>query len=185
MSNFYNLFSNAISRFEKMIMTQKDNDDALKEMEKILQGETVGFLGLCRNGAPYVVPMTYGYDNGKIMLHCTLKGIKLEYMRANPNVCFTVGWQSGKTMRHPQGAQCKANHDSVICYGTARIIEDIDERCKILNTFNHCLQPDAKEIRPDEILKCLAIEIIIQKMTGRRQRKGFKHTYWEYNFNLD
>lgn len=142
----------------------------------------MGFLGLCSNGIPYVVPMTYGYSNGKILLHCALKGMKLEYIRTNPNVCFTVGWQSGKTIRHPQGAHCKANHDSVICYGTARIIEDRDERCEVLNIFNRCLQPDAKEIDAAEVLKCLAIEIKIHKMTGRQQRKGLEHTYWEYSF---
>jgi nitroimidazol reductase NimA-like FMN-containing flavoprotein (pyridoxamine 5'-phosphate oxidase superfamily) len=164
-------------------MAEKENNRGLIEMEKILQAETTGFLGLCKGGAPYVVPMTYGYADGKILLHCPLKGMKLEYLRANPNVCFTVGWQSGIPMRHPQGAQCKSNHDSVICFGTARIIDDVDERCKILNTFNHCLQPDAKEIGPDEVLQCLAIEIRIRKMTGRRQRKGFDHTYWEHDFN--
>ena len=66
----------------------------------------------------------------------------------------------------------KNDHDSVICYSTARIIEDIDQRCKVLNNFNHCLQPDAKEINREEVLNCLAIEIRINKMTGRQQRKG-------------
>ena len=166
-------------------MIHKENNLSLKEMEKILWGETMGFLGLCSNGIPYVIPMTYGYGNGKILLHCALKGKKMEYLRANPNVCFTVGWQSGTIIRHPQGAQCNANHDSVICYGTARIIDDINERCKVLNTFNHYLQPNAKDIRPDEVLNCLAIEIMIHKMTGRQQRKGIEHTYWEYNFELN
>ena len=166
-------------------MTEKENYHSLEEMEKILKGETLGFLGLCRNSTPYVVPVTYGYNNGKIWLHCASEGMKLEYLRANPTVCFTVGWQSGSIIRHPQGAQCKTNHDSVICFGTARIIDNINERCNILNTFNQCLQPDAKEIRPDEVLNCLAIEITIHQMTGRQQRKGIEHTYWEYNFNLN
>lgn len=126
--------------------------------------------------------MTYGYSKGKILLHCALKGMKLEYIRANPNVCFTVGWQSGKTIPHPQGAHCKANHDSVICYGNARIIEDRDERCEVLTIFNRCLQPDAKEIDAAEVSKCLAIEIKIRKMTGREQRRGLEHAYWEYSF---
>ena len=166
-------------------MIHKENNHSLEEMERILKGETLGFLGLCKNGTPYVVPMTYGYSNGKILLHCALKGKKLEYLRANPNVCFTVGWQSGSIIRHPQGAQCSASHDSVICYGTALIIDDINERCKLLNTFNHYLQPDAKEIRPEEVVNCLAIEIMIYKMTGRQQRKGTEYIFWEYNFKLN
>jgi nitroimidazol reductase NimA-like FMN-containing flavoprotein (pyridoxamine 5'-phosphate oxidase superfamily) len=163
-------------------MSQIKIKQSIAEIVKILQKETMGFLGLSKNGMPYVVPMTYGYSNGKILLHCTLKGKKLEYIRTNPKVCFTVGWQSGRIIRHPQGGHCNANHDSIICYGIARIIEDINERCEVLNTFNQCLQPNAKEISQEEVLNCLAIEIRINKMTGRKQRKGIEHTYLEYNF---
>ena len=163
-------------------MLQKKFIQSIKEIEKILKKETMGFLGLSMNDQPYVVPMTYGYSNGKIFFHCSLKGKKLDYIRSNPQVCFTVGWQSGRIMRHPQGARCKANHDSVICYGRARVIEDLNKRCEVLNIFNHCLKADAKEINPEEVINCLAVEIKINRMTGRRQRNGGEHTYWEYNF---
>jgi nitroimidazol reductase NimA-like FMN-containing flavoprotein (pyridoxamine 5'-phosphate oxidase superfamily) len=163
-------------------MVKEESEESLKEIEKILKKETIGFLGLSMNGEPYVVPMTYGYHDGKIFFHCSLEGKKLDYMRSNPSVCFTVGWQSGRIIRHPQGARCKANHDSVICYGTARIIEDIDERCEALNIFNRCLQPGAKEITPEEVINCLAVEIKINRMTGRQQRNGGERTFWEYNF---
>lgn len=153
-----------------------------KKMEKILREETMGFLGLSLDNTPYVIPMTYCYTNGKILFHCALKGKKLDYIRSNRWVCFTVGRQSGKLIRHPQGAQCHVNHDSVICYGIARIIEDMKGRCEILNTFNCCLQPDAEEIIYDDILNCYAVEIKITNMTGRQQRKGIIHTYWEYYF---
>jgi nitroimidazol reductase NimA-like FMN-containing flavoprotein (pyridoxamine 5'-phosphate oxidase superfamily) len=155
-----------------------------EKIEKILQKETMGFLGLSMNGIPYVVPLSYVYNNGRILFHCALRGgLKLDYIRANPQVCFTVGRQYGKLMRHPQGASCKASHDSVICFGKACIIEDIDERCKILNTFNLALQPDARKILKKEVAGCHAIEITISRMTGRLQRKGLIHTYLEYIFN--
>lgn len=164
-----------------MVSTKKFNQSR-EEMEKILRVETMGFLGLSMDGMPYVVPMTYGYSNGKILFHCALKGKKLDYIRANPQVCFTVGQQFGKTIRHPQGARCHVNHNSVICYGTAQVIDNIEERLDALNIFNRCLQPDANEITHEEVLKCLAVEIKINKMTGRQLRNGIEHFYWEYNF---
>lgn len=106
----------------------------------------------------------------------------MEYLRANPNVCFTVGRQSGTLIRHPGRAKCNTNHDSVIFYGRARIVEDINERSQVLNIFNHCLCPDATEVSPDEVINCLAIEIIIHKMTSRKHRKGIEHTYREFYF---
>jgi nitroimidazol reductase NimA-like FMN-containing flavoprotein (pyridoxamine 5'-phosphate oxidase superfamily) len=163
-------------------MGWKNPSVSLKEMEEILKKETMGFLGMSMNDAPYVVPLTYGYARGRILMHCALKGKKLEHIRANPRVCFTVGTQSGKTVPHPQGVGCPADNDSVICYGTARILENMDERLKALNDFNHCLNPEAEDMPPEAISKCLALEIRISNMTGRLQRKGGEYTYFEYDF---
>jgi nitroimidazol reductase NimA-like FMN-containing flavoprotein (pyridoxamine 5'-phosphate oxidase superfamily) len=152
------------------------------EMESILREETLGYLGLSVNGSPYVVPLSYAYVEGKILFHCALTGKKLDYLKANPQVCFSVSRQSGKVVRHPQGAQCQSDHDSVICYGVARIVENVEERKSVLETFNRCLQPGAAEITLEAASKCCAVEIKIVEMTGRQQR-GLKHTYWRYCFN--
>src|SRR3972149_3355387 len=144
--------------------------ESREEMEKILHNETVGYLGLSMENQPYVVPLNYGYIGGRILFHCALTGKKLYYLKANPRVCFTVGRQSGKVVRHPQGAFCHVENDSVICFGIARIIESMEERREILNVFNHCLQPDAAEISLEAASKCFAVEIKITEMTGRQQR---------------
>jgi nitroimidazol reductase NimA-like FMN-containing flavoprotein (pyridoxamine 5'-phosphate oxidase superfamily) len=162
-------------------MSSKQFNESREEMEKILREETLGYLGLSMDGMPYVVPLNYGYVEGKILFHCALTGKKLEYLRANPQVCFTVGRQAGKIVRHPQGARCHVKNDSVICYGKARIVEDVEERREILNMFNHCLQPDAEEITLAAAAKCYAVEITITEMTGRQQREK-THTYWRYRF---
>jgi nitroimidazol reductase NimA-like FMN-containing flavoprotein (pyridoxamine 5'-phosphate oxidase superfamily) len=156
-------------------------DESCEEMEEILREETVGYLGLSVDGIPYVVPLNYAYVEGKILFHCALEGKKLDYLKANPHVCFTIGRQSGKVLRHPQGALCHVENDSVICYGLARIIESVEERREILTAFNRCLQPETEEISLRDASKCCAVEIKIVEMTGRRQR-GRKHVYWKYSF---
>ena len=162
-------------------MPSKKFIESREEMERILREETMGYLGLSMDGLPYVVPLNYGYVEGKILFHCALTGKKLDYLKANPQVCFTVGRQYGKVVRHPQGALCHVDHDSVICYGVARIVENLEERRKVLDTFNHCLQPDAEEITLEAASKCCAVEIKITKMTGRQQQ-GLKRIYWRYSF---
>ena len=150
-------------------------------MEEILNEENVGFLGLSVKDDPYVIPVNYVYDQQRIIFHCALDGKKLDYIQANPRACFTVGRQSGKVVRHPQGATCHVENDSVVCYGQARIVEPIEERLELLNIFNHRLQPDAPEIPAEDGAKCYAVVIKIEQMTGRRQReKGY--TYWRYQF---
>jgi nitroimidazol reductase NimA-like FMN-containing flavoprotein (pyridoxamine 5'-phosphate oxidase superfamily) len=153
--------------------------DSRREMEAILTHEHVGYLGLSKDGMPYVVPVTFGYVGGKILFHCSPEGQKLDYIKANPRVCFTVARQYGPMVAHPQGARCHAHSDSVVCYGTARIVVDPEERRKILNVFSHCLQPGAREITLDEVEGCSAVEISITEMTGREERDN-KCRYWKY-----
>ena len=152
--------------------------EARDEMEKLLIEERVGYLGMSAEDKPYVIPLTYGYSEGKIIFHCALKGSKLNILRKNPNVCFTVSRHFGEMVSHPQGAECHINSDSIVCYGKARIIDSLDERCKVLNIFNRCLQPQAREITREEVRHCHAVEIVIDEMTGRSERDG-KCTYWK------
>lgn len=157
------------------------SDESREEMEEILHEEMVGYLGLSMDGMPYVVPLNYAYVEGKILFHCALQGKKLDYLQANPQVCFTVGRQSGKVLRHPQGALCHVKNDSVSCYGVARIVESVEERKEILTTFNPCLQHNAEEIALEDASRCCAVEIKVIEMTGRRQRER-EHTYWKHSF---
>ena len=67
-------------------------------------------------------------------------------MKAHPQVCFTVGRQLAEVREHAGKTPCPVASDSVICYGRARRIEDIDERGKALNAFNRRFRPDAPDV---------------------------------------
>ena len=150
-------------------------------MEQLLTEERDGYLGLSAGGQPYVVPLTYGYVGGRILFHGAPAGRKLDWIRANPRVCFTVARQFGAVVPHPQGATCHVNSDSVICYGTARIIDDVEERRRALSAFNRRLQPGARELTADEVATCSAVEITVAEMTGRRERDS-TCTFWRHEF---
>jgi nitroimidazol reductase NimA-like FMN-containing flavoprotein (pyridoxamine 5'-phosphate oxidase superfamily) len=150
-------------------------------MEKILLEETVGYLGMCGDGKPYVVPLNYAYVEGRILFHCALAGMKLDYLRENPQVCFSVGRQLGEVRRHAGVDPCHVDSDSVICYGRARILEDLEERRAALDAFNRFYQSEVQPISLEEAERCCAVEIQIDEMTGRRERER-KRTYWRYQF---
>jgi nitroimidazol reductase NimA-like FMN-containing flavoprotein (pyridoxamine 5'-phosphate oxidase superfamily) len=150
-------------------------------MEGLLDQEVLGYLGLSMDGKPYVVPLNYAYVDGKILFHCALTGKKLDHIRSNPEVCFTVGRQSGPVSRHGEGDPCHLDSDSVICYGRARIVEEIEERQRVLNVFSRYYRPDAEEITLDSTVTCYAVEIEVSEMTGRQERDR-KCTYWQHTF---
>lgn len=164
-------------------MADREWIESRDEMERILRQETIGYLGLSNDGDAYIVPLNYGYVEGRILFHCSLTGKKLDYIRANPNVCFSVGRQSGAIQRHAEGNPCHVDSESVLCYGRARIIEDLEERQAVLNEFNYCFRPEASAITLEAAQGCAAVEIRIAEMTGRRERQENKErTYWRWSF---
>lgn len=154
--------------------------DSRDEMEQILREEVLGYLGLVGDGQPYVVPLNYAYAAGKILFHCALTGQKLDAIRRNPHVCFTVGRQKGE-MRDHTGAPCHVDSDSVICYGQARLLDDLTERAAALNAFNRHYRPEAPDLPQERVAQCMAVEITIAEMTGRRERDRHR-TYWRAAF---
>ena len=163
-------------------MSSREFETSRTEMEQILHEETIGYLGLSVDGQPYVVPLNYCYLDGRILFHCALTGMKLDYLQANPRICFSVGRQSGEVRRHAEGDPCHIDSESVICYGRARIVQDLQERKSSLDAFNRCFRLDADEISLEATAKCCAVEIKVTEMTGRRERER-ERTYWRYVFD--
>ena len=162
-------------------MASRDFIESREEMEEILREEEVGYLGVSVDGTPYVGPLNYAYVDGRVLFHCALTGKKLDGIRAHPEVCFTVGRQTGEVRRHAESDVCHVDSDSVICYGTARVIDDLEERTEVLNAFNRRYRPDAEGISSKQVQNCGAVEIRIEEMTGRREREQ-QRTYWQYTF---
>ena len=159
----------------------KDVVNSRVEMEEMLREETIGYLGLSEGGKPYVVPLNYAYVDGKILFHCALEGRKLDAIRANPEVCFAVGRQSGEVRRHAGAAVCHPDNDSVLCFGRARILETREEKAAALNAFNRAFSPRAADLPEKDITRCGVVEIAVSEMTGRRERAR-KRTLWRHVF---
>ena len=102
-----------------------------EQIRHILDTGKVLHLGLAVNDEPYVVPMNYGYvlEDGKLTLylHSALQGKKLDMMRTNPKVFFEIDCD----LQPFEGAlpcQYGLVYSSVMGRGTARIVEDVEEK---------------------------------------------------------
>jgi nitroimidazol reductase NimA-like FMN-containing flavoprotein (pyridoxamine 5'-phosphate oxidase superfamily) len=85
-----------------------------EEIDQFLTCARIGRLGMILRGDPYVVPVGFAYADGKVLFHTCSKGLKMEALKQNSNVCFEVDETlSDATMSK-----------SVIIFGKAEIIED-------------------------------------------------------------
>lgn len=49
-----------------------------EEIEKIIQRAQICRLAMCRNDVPYVVPLNFGYSQGRFYFHGAHEGLKLD-----------------------------------------------------------------------------------------------------------
>ena len=106
------------------------------QIREILDTAKVLHLGLCADNEPYVVPMNYGYvmEEGRLVLylHSAVRGKKLDMIRENPRVFFELDCDvtpfEGKV-----ACQYGLTYSSVMGRGTARIIEDVEEKMQAMS----------------------------------------------------
>lgn len=84
-------------------------------------------------GVPYVIPMSFGYSlkDGVLELyfHCAHVGKKLDCIRKNPNVAFSMCVENRIEIH--EDVYCKSGrfYASVVGQGKAEIVEDSAEKC--------------------------------------------------------
>ncbi|MBN1572254.1 MAG: pyridoxamine 5'-phosphate oxidase family protein [Deltaproteobacteria bacterium] len=137
------------------------------EIERILTGAKVLRVAFSKDDRPYIVPVNFGYESGRLFFHTGYRGKKMEFLMANPEVCFEV---DSKVEVVPSDEACgfSCRYMSIVGYGTARLVEDVEEKIRSLDIIMAHYSDKKFEYKP-EVLKITAVvEITISYMTGRR-----------------
>jgi len=138
-----------------------------EETRSILENSSAGVLGVVGDdGYPYTVPMSYVYKEGKIYMHSAREGHKIDSIRKNEKVGFTV---IGKNQVIQE--TFTTYYLSVSIFGRARILIDPVKKKKALEALVEKYSPDYIQEGQLEIEreweKVKLIEIEIEHMTGK------------------
>lgn len=110
----------------------------IDKIVEILNKSKIVHIALVDGDEPYVVPMNYGYtmEDGKLTLylHGATEGKKLDLMRANPKVFFSIECDiepfSGQV-----ACQYGTSYSSIMGKGTAEIFEKPEDKMRGLSLF--------------------------------------------------
>jgi nitroimidazol reductase NimA-like FMN-containing flavoprotein (pyridoxamine 5'-phosphate oxidase superfamily) len=138
------------------------------QIEALLKDQLIGRLGCHSAGVTYIVPVNYVYDGTNIYCH-SAKGMKIDMMRKNPEICFEVDKIKDMT-----------DWQSVIAWGRFEEITGIAEQQKVLQQLTDRITPyiiDDSVTREhgfvDEesdigtTVELIMYKIIVSKKTGR------------------
>ena len=158
----------------KYHMNRKDREiTELKEIVAILQEGKYAVISMCRDNEPYIVTLNYGYDTDKnaLYFHNALQGLKIDFIKCNPNVCATVIDDRGYIMN-----ECAHAYRSVVFWGKMSIVEDIVEKKHAMEILLNHLEdnPDIikeRSLKNDEVYSELGIlRLDIMEITGKKGR---------------
>jgi len=139
------------------------------EIDQIIAAAGVCRLALSRDGQPYLVPVSFGYDGQKIYFHSAMEGMKIEYMTANPRVCFELE-QDVRVVRNEELA-CKWGqlYASVIGFGTVHEVTGPAERRAAMNQVMRHYSGREWDFDPDTFAQVRLWCISIDQLTGKRR----------------
>lgn len=119
------------------------------------------------NGYPFAFPINYIYreEDGKIYFHSPKNGYKVDCLKENDKVCFTLHDEGFK--REGEWWYCVK---SVICYGRIELMESNEETMEILRNFGLKYYPTVEDV--DRVMKSSSSRVqmlclTIDHMTGK------------------
>ena len=142
------------------------------QIMRILDTAKVLHLGLAVDNEPYVVPMNYGvaWEEDKLVLylHSAVQGKKLDMIRANPKVFFEMDCDR-MPFEGDKPCQYGLVYSSVMGRGTARIVEDVEEKKKAMSLLMKT-QTDKDFSFEDRLVSVVAvIRIDVEEYTAKHR----------------
>ena len=151
-----------------------------EEAVEILGQGLVAHVGFIEDGLPYVIPLSYHYDNKKpdrLFLHGSIRSRAMELLATGAPVCVTVTLTDGlvfsrKAMNHSM------NYRSVVLFGTAHEVTDHDEKFALFDQMVQRYFPDRlleRDYNPppaSDLGVTALVEVQIEEWNAKARRGG-------------
>ncbi len=137
------------------------------DIESILAAAIVCRIALVDDGEPYIVPLSFGYEDGSVYIHSAPEGKKIAMMEKNPRCCFEVDI-CDQVIRGDTPCSWGMRYRSVIGYGSAVILEDPGEKRHGLNCIMQHYGGGTREFSDTDTASVMVIRIRIESMTGKK-----------------
>lgn len=142
-----------------------------EQCREILRRGTSGVLAVIgEDGWPYAVPLSYVWQEGRVLFHCALEGRKLDAIRRDGRASFCL---VDRDQVVPE--RYTTYYRSVIVFGRARILDDPAEKRRAAEALAEKYRPGFPEAQRAEIdgawERFCMVELSTQRITGKQARE--------------
>jgi hypothetical protein len=136
-------------------------------MDDILGRASICHLGLNDGGECYVVPVYFGYDEGCLYVHSAREGRKIDILRGDNRVSFTI-YADQRMQESDKACSFTMKYKSVMGRGLATLIDDPTAKVQALNVIMRHYSKGEFGFDPARVDKIVIIKIEIQSLTGKK-----------------
>lgn len=115
---------------------------------------------------PYVIPMSFGYDGTHLYFHGKGAGKKIDILKKNDKVCFEFEIDV-ELVESDKPCKWDVRYKSVIGFGKASFLEDLEEKKKALNCILAQYTPHRFELPDMAVQKTTVIKVEIDDITSK------------------
>jgi uncharacterized protein len=135
-------------------------DYARETIDAILDEALVAHLGFAHEGQPYVIPTLHARVGEEVYFHGSAGSRTIRALAAGAPACLTATLLDGLVLAR-SAVHHSVNYRSVVVFGTARPVEDLDERMAAIEAFTERLIPGRwGEARPPTAKELKAIQVL-------------------------
>ncbi len=148
-------------------------DDAW--VRQFLRRARIGHIATRWDDQPFITPTTFWYDAGRheIIFHSNIVGRVRANSERHDRVCFEAS-EFGRFLPANVALEFSVQYESVVAFGTIRVLEDLDEKRRALSSLIDKYFPTmtaGQEYRPitDQELKRTSVyAIAVESWSGKR-----------------
>ncbi|MBR5269901.1 MAG: pyridoxamine 5'-phosphate oxidase family protein [Anaerotignum sp.] len=147
---------------------KKKNEISVDKAKALLHSSRRGVLAVNGDdGYPYAIPINYLYDeeNEKIIFHGAKAGHKVDALKKNDKICFTVF--GNETVKEEAWAPFL---QSVVVFGRCHLVESQEDTIALVKKFAAKHYPDMDMVNEEVALSGRAVqmfEIQIEHLSGK------------------
>lgn len=105
----------------------------IKFLHEVIQKAQVCRIGMVDKLELYVVPLSFGFDGSHIFFHSAIGGRKVDILKENNRVCAEFEQDVALVMETEKPCNWSVQYISIICSGSAELLEDLTEKSFGLN----------------------------------------------------
>jgi hypothetical protein len=158
-----------LDRRQEVFLRRSDKEITDRShIDRIIRGSQVCRLAFAVDDQPYVVPLSFGYDGKALYFHTARRGKKIDFIAANPRVCFECERNVQLLTNSSDPCGWSFSYESVVGHGTISELVSHEDKAYALSQIVHLCSGREWDSASTNLDSVRVWRLPVESVTGKR-----------------